>query len=106
MCVCALNRWVPLLQLLHEKLHGRLPTEEEVMQYDQDKVQELINSDPVTCARAFDLDVQHLFNHSLSSPHSPLGKLTDFFYRVEFQKRGKRTIIFWHDGFYYRGYYR
>jgi hypothetical protein len=91
------SKWVPLLQLLEEKLHSHRPTEAEVMEYDEERVQELVNSDPITCARVFDLRTQHLFNHCLQSAHSPIGEMVDFFYRVEFQKRG--TPRTFHNGY-------
>lgn len=54
-------------------------------------------SDPVTVSRFFDYRVQKFFNLFLKSSLEPIGKLTDFFYRVEFQQRGSPHIhaILW-----------
>jgi len=52
----------------------------------------LIQKDPVTCSRYFDHRVQEFINIVLKSEHKPLGKLTDYFYRVEFQQRGSPHI--------------
>ena len=51
----------------------------------------LLQSDPATCARHFDRKVQLLFKF-LKSTAEPLGKLEDYFYRVEFQQRGSPHI--------------
>ena len=52
----------------------------------------LVQSDPVTCVRHFDQRVTQFIETVLKSPHSPLGILQDFFYRVEFQQRGSPHI--------------
>ncbi|VDI82039.1 Hypothetical predicted protein [Mytilus galloprovincialis] len=52
----------------------------------------LVQKDPVTCSRYFDYRVQQFINLVLKSDHDPIGKLTDFFYRVEFQQRGSPHI--------------
>ena len=51
----------------------------------------LIQSDPATCARHFDRQVQLLFRF-LKDGVEPLGPLVDYFYRVEFQQRGSPHI--------------
>ena len=52
----------------------------------------LVQSDPVSCVRHFDQRVTQFIENVLKSPHSPLGILQDFFYRVEFQQRGSPHI--------------
>ena len=44
----------------------------------------LVQKDPVTCSRYFDHRVQEFLNTILKSDCKPIGKLRDFFYRVEF----------------------
>ena len=51
----------------------------------------LIQSDPATCARHFDRQVQLLFKF-LKEDVEPLGPLVDYFYCVEFQQRGSPHI--------------
>ena len=60
----------------------------------------LIQSDPVTCARHFDFQVQQLIVNFLQSECAPLGKIADWFYRVEFQQRGSPHIhmLLWIEG--------
>ena len=56
------------------------------------KKSELIQKDPVTCARNFEHMVQ-LFTHNfIKSSCYPIGEVVDFFYRVEFQQRGSPHI--------------
>ena len=52
----------------------------------------LLQSDPVTCARYFHNRVTVFLNDVLKSDHHPIGKIADYFYRVEFQQRGSPHI--------------
>ena len=52
----------------------------------------LVQRDPVTCSRYFDHRVQEFLNAILKSNSEPIGKLIDFFYRVEFQQLGSPHI--------------
>ena len=52
----------------------------------------LVQSDPVTCVRHFDNRVSQFIQTILKNRNSPLGVLSDFFYRVEFQQRGSPHI--------------
>ena len=48
----------------------------------------LIQSDPVTCARHFDYQVSQFLRKFLMAEEAPLGRIADWFYRVEYQQRG------------------
>ena len=52
----------------------------------------LISSHPTACSQYFDNRVKKFYKHILKSPHSPFGKLVNYFYRVEFQHRGSPHI--------------
>lgn len=52
----------------------------------------LIQSDPVTCARHFDFSTQKFINGFLLSDGNPLGNVTDYFYRIEYQQRGSPNV--------------
>ena len=52
----------------------------------------LVQKDPVTCSRYFDHRVQEFLNTVLKIRCEPIGKLLDYFYRVEFQQRGSPHI--------------
>ena len=52
-----------------------------------------LRSNPVTAARHFDTRVQLFLKHFLMNPNlSPLGKITDYKYRIEFQHRGSPHV--------------
>ena len=61
------------------------------------KKSELIQKDPVTCARNFEHMVQLFIHNLIKSSNHPIGEVVDFFYRVEFQQRGSPHIhgLFW-----------
>lgn len=58
---------------------------EEVNKFDFFKKADLLRKDPVTCASHFDHQVQVFINQVLKSSVSHIGKVLDFFYKVEFQ---------------------
>ena len=62
-----------------------------------EKKYELIQKDPVTCARNFEHMVQLFILDFIKSSCQPIGEVIDFFYRVEFQQRGSPHIhgLFW-----------
>ena len=84
-------RWIPLLKTLGKLIDKKNYSDDEITSLSWQKKSYLIRSDPVTVARYFDYRV-HKFFQFLSSPLSPLGKLTEYFYRVEFQQRGSPHI--------------
>lgn len=59
----------------------------------------LLKCNPVTAARMFDYRWHCFLRDVLQSPAAPIGKITDYFYRVEFQMRGSPHIhaLFWVD---------
>ena len=61
------------------------------------KKSELIQKDPVTCARNFEHMVQLFIHEFIKSSCQPIGEVVDFFYRIEFQQRGPPHIhgLFW-----------
>ena len=56
-----------------------------------------INSNPVTACRMFENRVQHFIHDVILSPAEPIGHITDYFFRTEFQTRGWPHIhcLFW-----------
>ena len=57
----------------------------------------LINGNPVTACRMFQNRVLNFITELILSPAQPIGKISDFFYRTEFQSRGWPNIhcLFW-----------
>jgi len=72
-------------------------TDSEVSGMTWQKKSELIQRDPVTCARNFDHMIQRLIYDVLKSKRMLIGEVVDFSYRVEFQQRGSPRIhaLFW-----------
>ena len=91
------TRWSHLLKTL-----GRLVERKDYSDYEIDNMtwqqkSDLIQKDPVTCARNFEHMVQLFIRDVLKSDEMPIGEIVDFFYRVEFQQRGSPHIhaLFW-----------
>ena len=58
---------------------------------------EVLRSNPVTVARMFDHRFHVFQNEVILSPAEPIGKISDFFQRVEFQQRGSPHMhcLYW-----------
>ena len=50
---------------------------------------EIINSNPVTAARMFDKRARNLIHDFIITPANIVGDVVDFYFRIEFQQRGK-----------------
>ena len=86
------TKWEPLLKTLSNLVdHNNIDLNAASGLSWQEKCR-LIKSDPVTCARYFDYRVQVFFREVLKHVSNPVGKIEDFFYRVEFQQRGSPHI--------------
>ncbi|XP_070184330.1 uncharacterized protein [Littorina saxatilis] len=86
------TRWIDLLRVLYRMEHSVDPTDDDLENLTWQEKSQLIQKDPVTCARHFDYRVQVLFRKVILSDLQPLGKVTDHFFRVEFQQRGSPHI--------------
>ncbi|KAJ8048033.1 hypothetical protein HOLleu_00192 [Holothuria leucospilota] len=84
------TRWVHL-RILGRTVHNKEYSDGEMLNMTWHEKSELIQSDPVTCARHFDYMIRRFINVLLSSYH-PVGEIADHFYRVEFQQRGSPHI--------------
>jgi hypothetical protein len=58
---------------------------------------DILRSNPVTAARMFDQRFHLFLKDVILSEAKPIGKVTDYFYRVEFQQRGSphTHCLFW-----------
>merc|ERR1711994_14738 len=92
------TKWRWFLTSLKVSIDGQIPSFEELDRMSWVEKQELLNKDPIKTSMLFQHMVSSLINH-LKRPDCPLGKMTDFFYRVEGQKRGKLHlhIITYHE---------
>ena len=59
-----------------------------------------IRSNPVTYAEHFEFKYQKFLKDAIMSNAHPIDSVSNYFYRVEFQKRGSPHIhaLFWEDG--------
>ena len=86
------TRWTDLLRMLAKLNNGIEYSEKELENLSWHEKTKLVQKDPVTCSRYFDHSVQKFLNTVLKSSYEPIGKLLDYFYRVEFQQRGSPHI--------------
>ncbi|KAJ8025627.1 ATP-dependent DNA helicase PIF1 [Holothuria leucospilota] len=86
------TRWLHLLRILGRTVHNQEYSDAEMLNMTWHEKSELIQSDPVTCARHFDYMVRRFLNDVLLTSYHPVGEIVDHFYRVEFQQRGSPHI--------------
>ena len=93
------TQWPELLNILSYLIDGKELFEQQIVELEWHKRAELIRKDPVTCARYFDYRSRKLLK-ILRSKVSPLGVLSDYYMRVEFQQRGSPHIhaLLWIKG--------
>ena len=91
------TRWSHLLKTLGKIVRKKEYSNEEIKEMSWEQKSDLIQKDPVTCARNFEHMVQLFIRDVLKSSIMPIGEITDYFYRVEFQQRGSPHIhgLFW-----------
>ena len=86
------TRWTDFLKMLAKLNNGVSYTDKDIEGLTWQEKTKLVQKDPVTCSRYFDHRVQEFLNTILKSNCEPIGKLRDFFYRVEFQQRDSPHI--------------
>ena len=86
------TKWTHLLRILGKLVDPNNYSDEELDNLTWDEKCRLIQSDPVTCARHFDFQFNTFLKDVLMSELAPLGKIKDWFYRVEYQQRGSPHI--------------
>ena len=94
------TKWINLLRILGKLVDHKDYTDIELENLDWNEKCRLIQSDPVTCARHFDFQFNTFLKQFLMSNYAPLGKIQDWFYRVEYQQRGSPHIhmLIWLEG--------
>lgn len=84
----------------HDIIHVLMQQQGDTRQVDEldwTQKSEILKSNPVTVARMFEHRF-HIFLHEvILSPAEPIGKIQDYFFRVEFQQRGSPHVhcLFW-----------
>ncbi|VDI08177.1 Hypothetical predicted protein [Mytilus galloprovincialis] len=78
---------------------GKSMSKEEVGKLTWEEKCGILRSNPVTAARHFDHRLQCLFRDVILSNAEPLGKITHYSYRIEFQQRGSphAHCVLWVD---------
>ena len=79
------------------KQQGKNLTKEQIQEMNWEDKCSLLRSNPATAAIHFHHRVQHLFSDVLLTDNCPIGKVTKYFYRIEFQQRGSPHLhaILW-----------
>lgn len=86
------TQWIHLLRILGHLVNHKKYSDDELKNLNWEEKCRLIQNDPVTCARHFDYQVNTFIRHFLLSKGEPLGPISDWFYRVEYQQRGSPHI--------------
>ena len=86
------KRWKDLLRMLAKLNDGIEYSEKEIEDLTWQQKTKLLQKDLVTCSRYFDHRVQEFLSIILKSNCEPIGKLSDYLYRVESQQRGSPHI--------------
>ena len=81
------KQWIHLLRILGKLADSKEYTDNELENLNWEEKSRLIQSDPVTCARHFDYQINQFIQNFLLSTEAPLGEIADWFYRVEYQQR-------------------
>ena len=86
------TKWIHLLRILGKLVDDKEYSDSELENLNWEEKSRLIQSDPVTCARHFDYQLNQFLRYFLMSNAVPVGKIADWFYRVEYQQRGSPHI--------------
>ena len=86
------TKWNHLLRILGKLIDHQNYSDYELNNLTWEEKCGLIQSDPVTCTRHFDFQFKTFLKDVLMSELAPIGKIKDWFYRVEYQQRGSPHI--------------
>ena len=94
------TKWNHLLRILDNLIDHKNYSEEELNNLTWDDRCHLIQSDPVTCAKHFDLQFNTFLKDALMNELAPVGKMKDWFDRVEYQQQGSSHVhmLIWLEG--------
>jgi len=83
--------WPEIIQTIAQQYAGKKFTEEEVLTMDWDEKPKWLRTNPIMAVRMF-LHRWEALNEFITGPAHPLGIVTHFVYKVEFQARGSPHI--------------
>ncbi|XP_069109227.1 repetitive organellar protein-like [Argopecten irradians] len=86
-------RWTEIIEAILKQQNDN----REVHDLDWKSKNDILKSNPVTVARMFDHRFHTFLKEVIMSNAQPIGKIKDYFYRVEFQQRGSphTHCLFW-----------
>jgi hypothetical protein len=84
-------QWPDVIQALARQ-RGLSLTEQEVQELSWQQRNDLLAQNPVTAARHFEYRVMKFFGTFLKSTANPIGKITHYVIRTEFQQRGSPHV--------------
>ncbi|XP_062607417.1 glutamic acid-rich protein-like [Saccostrea cucullata] len=92
-------QWPEGIQIIGRQ-YGHNFTDQDVKDMTWDERCRWIRQNPVTIARHFDYRLKQFIKNVLLSPQQPVGKVTMYMYRIEFQQRGSphAHMAFWVEG--------
>ena len=79
-------QWVHLLKILAKLVDKKDYADRDIEDLNWEEKSGLIQSYPVTCASHFDYQINQFIHSFLLSKTETLGKIADYFYRVEYQQ--------------------
>ena len=86
------TKWIHLLRILGKLIDHRDYSDEYLKNLTWGEKCRLIQSNPVTCAGHFDYQFNTFLKQFLMTDVAPLGKIKDWFYKVEYQQQGSPHI--------------
>ncbi|XP_062572139.1 uncharacterized protein LOC134234095 [Saccostrea cucullata] len=92
-------QWPEGIQIIGRQ-YGHNFTDQDVKDMTWEERCRWIRQNPVTIARHFDYRLKQFIKNVLLSPQQPVGKVTMYMYRIEFQQRGSphAHMAFWVEG--------
>ena len=94
------TKWTHLLKILGQTVDKVEYSDEDIHNMRWETCCRLVQSDPITCARHFDYQLHILMAKFFKSQQAPIGKILDYFYRIEMQHRGSCHVhmVVWIEG--------
>ena len=86
------TKWIHVLRIVVKLIDHRDYSDEELDNLTWEEKCRLIQIDPVTCGRHFDYQFNTFLKDFLLNDIGPLGKIKDWFYRVEYQQQDSPHI--------------
>lgn len=81
-------KWPDLIRTIAQQYGVIYKTDEEIAKLSFEDRSNWIKRNPVTAARHFQYRLNTFFNNVLKSTANPLGEISDYAIRIEFQARG------------------